>query len=62
MTESDWFTSTDPQAMLSFLRDRGPVSDRKLRLYACACCRSVWHLLGDERSREVIRVSERYSL
>ena len=61
MTDSDWTSSTDPQAMLAFLRDRGPVSERKLCLYACACCRSVWHLLRDERGREAVRVSERYA-
>jgi hypothetical protein len=61
VTESAWLSSTDTQAMLAFLRRRGPVSDRKLRLYACACCLSVWHLLADERSREAVRVSERFA-
>lgn len=42
MTEIEWLTGEDPQAMLRFLQ-RGPIATaRKLRLFACACCRQVW--------------------
>lgn len=35
MTKSDWLASEDPATMLAALE--GKVSDRKLRLFACAC-------------------------
>jgi hypothetical protein len=45
MTEQEWLESTDPAAMLDWLTDEEPIikpvprrpSDRKLRLFACAC-------------------------
>jgi hypothetical protein len=58
MTEQEWKTSTDPGAMLHFLQQRGGVSARKMRLFACACCRLVWHLLVDERSRAAVEAAE----
>lgn len=57
MTEGEWLTSTDPKAMLD--DSRGNASHRKLRLFACACCRRVWDWL-DEKGRRAIETSERY--
>lgn len=59
MTESEWLSCADPQAMLKHIGD--DCSPRKLRLFACACARQVWHLLTDERSRDCVLVAERYA-
>src|SRR3954447_22014578 len=59
MTEQEWLECTDPVLMLEYLRGRA--GDRKLRLFACACCRRVWHLLRDERSRALVELAESYA-
>jgi hypothetical protein len=59
MDEGEWLASTDPQEMLGFLRNRG--SNRKRRLFACACVRRIWKRLPDTRSRRAVEVAERYA-
>ena len=59
MTDAEWLACTDPHKMMGHLRDK--MSDRKLRLFACACCRQVWHLLSDELSRKAVDVAEKFS-
>jgi hypothetical protein len=48
MTEAEWLACTDLQPMLEYLR--GKASERKLRLFACACCEPIRDLLFDARS------------
>jgi hypothetical protein len=58
MNEREWLQCTDPRSMLEFLR--GKVSDRKLRLFACAFARAIresQHLLGPS----TCAVAERYA-
>ncbi|HZY89323.1 MAG TPA: hypothetical protein VFE78_31160 [Gemmataceae bacterium] len=58
MTEAEWESATEPQEMLLALRASGKASERRLRLFACACCRRIWHLVPDERSRHAVEVLE----
>jgi hypothetical protein len=58
MTEAEWLTCREPLRMLEAVR--GTASERKLRLFALACYRRVWHRLGEAR-RKVIEVAERYA-
>jgi hypothetical protein len=63
MTEAEWLACADPTPMLEFLRDRA--APRKLRLFACACVRHIWPLLGGTRSgelsRRAVEVAERHA-
>jgi hypothetical protein len=70
MTEADWLASEDPRTMLAGVIGRGCVprpgvlnghTSRKLRLFACGCCRLVWVRLTGEQSRRAVEVAERYA-
>ena len=59
MNNSAWNESSDVAAMLAFVRDA--ISPRRMRLFAVACARLVWHLLTGEQSRRAVEAAERYA-
>jgi hypothetical protein len=64
MTEAEWLTCCDVARMLCHLRQearvtRFPKGRRKLQLLACGCCRQVWELIEDRRSRRLVELVER---
>ncbi len=61
MTERDWLECDDPEALLELLWQNARPSNRKLRLFACACYRRVWSLLTEERHRAAVETAERYA-
>jgi hypothetical protein len=66
MGEQRWLRCGSPAAMLTFLRGRA--SERKLRLFACACVRRLWHHPDGppcwrqwQRDRRAVQASELYA-
>jgi hypothetical protein len=55
----DWITDTDPEAMLYALPD--VVSNRKLRLFALACCERVSLRLKHHLSRQALVMAAGYA-
>src|SRR5437879_1648509 len=61
MTNAEWLAYADPGPMLGYLNANGLLSDRKQRLFDCACVRRLWHLLLDENGRKAVEVAEKYA-
>jgi hypothetical protein len=53
MTEAEWLDCNNPQKMLVFLAR--PPAERRMLLFAVACCKRVEALLIDERCVEALR-------
>jgi hypothetical protein len=64
MTEEQWLNARqNAQSMMWNLRlvsnvTRTKRGRRKLRLFACGCCRLVWERLADPRLRKAVQVAE----
>jgi hypothetical protein len=74
MTQDEWDAWVKPQVMVRFLIGTDQprvidvesfpnckVSDRKLRLFACACYARLGHVLTDPRARDAVAVAERFA-
>ena len=59
MTEAEWFACENPQLMLRHIETA--TSDRKMRLFECACARRVWHRVNDERLDRVLLGMENFA-
>jgi hypothetical protein len=75
MTEEEWLRGRDGRALYEALRDeqasfrtrwlgwigirRFRVSERKLRLFCCACCRRIFDLIPTDESRQCVVAAER---
>jgi hypothetical protein len=57
MTEPDWLACDEPRGMLDYLRGRA--GERKLRLFAVACCRRAWELIPSGVARRAVEEAER---
>jgi hypothetical protein len=57
VTEKEWLDCSEPEEMLFGLGELG-ASDRKVRLFMCACCRRVWHLFRDKRCQHAVEAAE----
>jgi hypothetical protein len=57
--EADWLACDDPAVLAECAWEK--VTDRKRRLFLCACCRRLWHRLPDPRSRAAVEAAERFA-
>jgi hypothetical protein len=60
VSEEHWWQLSYLPTFAYLLSERGKVSERKLRLLMCACCRGGWQLLDEEGGRNV-EVAERFA-
>ncbi|VTR98179.1 hypothetical protein [Tuwongella immobilis] len=58
MSEERWLARPGPSRMLELVRPQ--LTERQLRLFGIACCRHVWTLIQDPRSRQCIITAEAF--
>jgi hypothetical protein len=59
MTEAEWLNATDPFTLTKL--DRARWSDRKLRLFCCACCHRYTTAFDDRSTAAAAELLERYA-
>lgn len=76
MTEAEWLACEDPRAMIGCICveslhaffEMGKIAgalrqnktERRFRLFACACMRQAWHVLHDQHARRAVELAELY--
>jgi len=60
MTEAEWLACEDPRPMLVKFKRR-KTCERKLRLFACGCCRRFWHYLTEDACRRAVETAESFA-
>jgi hypothetical protein len=66
LDEAAWMSGTSLRGLLNHLCDerkaqRTKAGRRKLRLFGCACCRLIWHLIPEGPCRQAVETAERYA-
>jgi hypothetical protein len=59
LTAKRWDALRAPKQMIQHVRECADA--RKLRLFACACCRSVWDHLTKKQWRRGVEIAERFA-
>jgi hypothetical protein len=58
VTEEQWRTCENPDAMLDAIAGSPRATNRRLRLFACGCVRRAWDLLQGDNEEPVRRAVE----
>jgi hypothetical protein len=59
MTEAEWMVDPDAERLPRARGDKSP--ERRIHLFASACCRRVWPLLDDPCSRQAVEAAEHFA-
>src|SRR5262249_54607869 len=59
MTETEWLRCKRPEQLLPDFCSRA--SDRKRRLFICACCRRAWNFFESAFCSRAVELSERFA-
>jgi hypothetical protein len=57
--EAEWLACDDPATLAACIQKSA--TERKCRLFACACCRNLWDRLAHPASRAAVEAAERFA-